>query len=102
MDDKRRPQLHVHPPKKKTYLKPRNDVPHSTRKRMELVPIRIYNNTIDAHMARAVLEMSGIHCFLFDEHTVTANPLYGTAVGIRLMVREDDLEAAHEALEAAK
>lgn len=89
-------------PKKKTYLKPLKDLPHSTRKRMELVPVRIYNNAIDAHMGRLALESSGIRCFLFDEHTVTANPLYGTAVGIRLMVGEDDLEAAHEALEAAQ
>lgn len=66
---------------------------------MELVPVRIYNNAIDAHMGRVTLEFNGIDCFVFDEHTVTANPLYGTAVGIRLMVREDDLEAAHEALE---
>ena len=66
---------------------------------MELVPVRIYNNAIDAHMGRVTLEFNGIDCFLFDEHTVTANPLYGTAVGIRLMVREADLQAAHEVLD---
>lgn len=65
---------------------------------MELVPVRIYNNAFDAHMGRVTLEFNGITCFVFDEHTVAANPLYGIAVGIRLMVREIDLEDALAAL----
>lgn len=48
-----------------------------------------------AHMDRIILEGEGIPCVIFDEHMVHNVPIYDLAVGgIRLKVREEDVEKA--------
>jgi hypothetical protein len=50
-------------------------------------------------MVRVRLEDEGIVCLVPDEFTVIMNPLYSNAVGgVRLQVRESDIERAKEVL----
>lgn len=58
-----------------------------------MITIRTFDNTIDAHLLKTKLESEGIECFLFDENTVSVNPLYNITVGgIKLKINERDLE----------
>ncbi len=67
-----------------------------------VVPLTSFMDYGEAHMARVALEFAGIDCMLADENINVIQPLYGQAVGgIKLMVRESDLEAAAKALQAA-
>lgn len=62
---------------------------------MELITIKSFNNTIDAHILMARLEDEGIECTLFDENIVSINPLYSQLVGgIKLKVKEEDCNRA--------
>lgn len=48
---------------------------------------------------RGRLEAEGIECFIKDELTAQVNPLYSNAIGgVKLQVRESDLEKAIEIL----
>ncbi|MDB5253034.1 MAG: hypothetical protein JWP27_2203 [Flaviaesturariibacter sp.] len=58
---------------------------------MNFVPVQVYINYIDAHIAKGQLEEEGIECWLKDEHLVSTTPFLTQAVGgIKLMVAEDD------------
>jgi len=64
---------------------------------MSLITLKTFDNSIDAHILKSKLESEGIVCYLFDEHTVTMNPLYNVTVGgIKLKINESDLELAQE------
>ena len=66
---------------------------------MNFVPVQVYQNYIDAHIAKGQLEEAGIACWLKDEHTVTTNPIWTNAVGgIKLMVAETTQQEARELL----
>ena len=66
---------------------------------MELVTLKTFDNAIDVHILKNRLESEGITCFVFDEHIVSAYPLYSLSVGgIKLKVREEDVESAKEIL----
>ena len=57
---------------------------------MSFVILNAYNNYIDAHIAKGVLEEEGVNCWLKDEHTVTIDPILTNAVGgIKIMVHKD-------------
>ena len=67
-----------------------------------LVTLTSFLNSGEAHLARVALETAGIDCMLADENINVIYPLYGQAFGgIKLMVRESDVEAAAKALRAA-
>ena len=62
---------------------------------MELITIKTFDNSIDAHLLRIELENEGIECYIYDEHTVTVFPLYSNAVGgIKVKILKKDLELA--------
>ncbi len=62
---------------------------------MELITIKTFQNSIDAHILMSRLENEDIKCFIFDENVVTLNPLYSVAVGgIKLKINESDFERA--------
>ena len=64
---------------------------------MALITIKTFQNSVDAHIFKAKLESEGIRCYLFDENTVSVNPLYNITVGgIKLNINEKDLEKAKE------
>ncbi|MBC7450019.1 MAG: DUF2007 domain-containing protein [Cytophagales bacterium] len=66
---------------------------------MSFVTIRTFENAMDAYLLKSKLESEGIECFLFDENTVSINPLYNIATGgIKLRVLEDAAERAETIL----
>ncbi|CAH0538885.1 DUF2007 domain-containing protein [Vibrio marisflavi] len=53
----------------------------------------------EAYIAKASLEAAGIDSFVADEHTINMQWLYSNAMGgVRLLVREVDLDSAVELL----
>lgn len=67
---------------------------------MTLITIKTFENAVDAHILRTKLESEGIECFIFDENTVSLNPLYNVAVGgVKLKIDEKDLDKARKIYE---
>ncbi len=67
----------------------------------QLVTIGSFLNPIEAHIISKKLESEGIWSFVADEHIVTANWFYSTAIGgVRVKVRESDAEVALKILHA--
>lgn len=69
------------------------------------VTIRHFFEPSQALLLRSVLEGHGIEAFVVGEHTGGLTPhfsLFGGSIqgGIRLQVHADDVEAAHEVLDA--
>lgn len=66
---------------------------------MEFIVLNSYNNYIEAHIAKGVLEERGISSWLKDEFTLTIDPILTNAVGgIKIMVNNEDAEKALEIL----
>lgn len=67
---------------------------------MKLITVQRLNTSIDARLLQSYLDSEGIESFIFDEFTVDLNPLISNAIGgIRLQVREEDLERALELID---
>lgn len=67
---------------------------------MDFIVLNSYNNYIEAHIAKGVLEEEGIGCWLKDENTVTIDPILTNAVGgIKIMVAKAEAERAWGILE---
>ena len=67
---------------------------------MELITIKTFDNSIEAHIMKSKLESENIMCFLFDENIVALNPLYNITVGgIKLKVNKLDIDKATEIIE---
>jgi hypothetical protein len=65
-----------------------------------LVTIRLFRDLPEALFAKALLESSGIECFLADENIVRLDWFISNAIGnMRLQVREEDAETALEILD---
>ena len=55
----------------------------------DLKIVKIFDNPIDVHILKVRLEEEEIECFIFDENTVSINPMYSYAVGgIKLKVKD--------------
>lgn len=66
-----------------------------------LVKIATFSHAIEAHLHRTKLESEGIHSFVTDEYMVTTQWLYSTALGgVKLWVRESDVEKAQQILKS--
>lgn len=62
---------------------------------VSLVTLRTFDTAMDANLLKSRLESEGIMCFLFDENTLTMQPLLGMAMGgIKLKVAKSELERA--------
>ncbi len=61
----------------------------------KFVTVGKYVEAVDAHMAKGLLESSGIECFLQGEN---ANSLLGAAFRARLLVHKQDEEVAKQLL----
>ena len=62
---------------------------------MKLITVQTFDNPIDMHLLKSKLESEGIHCFIFDEHTVAINPIMSQGVGgIKLKIDEKDKDRA--------
>lgn len=67
---------------------------------MELTTIKIFDNPIDLHLLKAILEDEGVKCFVFDENIVSVNPMYSYAVGgIKLKVRDEDFQKGQQIID---
>ena len=63
------------------------------------VTIKTFTYASEAFVLRGRLESEGIECFVQDELTAQVNPFYSNAIGgIKLQVRESDLQKAIEIL----
>lgn len=64
-----------------------------------LVTVIALGNSVEAHVIKSKLESEEIECFIADEHTINANPLYSNALGgVKVQVRCADLARAQEIL----
>ncbi len=69
----------------------------------DLVPIRFYDDPLEAHMARCLLENEGIEAFVHDEHIIGLNRMFSYALGgIKLKVPEGSKEDALRILEVTE
>ncbi|ADY50878.1 hypothetical protein Pedsa_0293 [Pseudopedobacter saltans DSM 12145] len=67
---------------------------------MELITVKVFDNSIEAHILKSRLESEGIDCFIFDDHMVSLNPLYNVTLGgIKLKVGGSDVERANTIIE---
>ncbi|MFI5138163.1 MAG: DUF2007 domain-containing protein [Sphingobacteriales bacterium] len=67
----------------------------------KIITFESYYDPMLAHIVRTRLEANGISCFIADENTIGANPLYNQAVGgIKIKIFEHDLERCREILAA--
>ena len=70
---------------------------------MEFVPLRSFDNYIEANIVLSMLIASNINCHLKDENTITIDPLLSPALGgIKLMVHHAHAERAWELLDDAE
>lgn len=73
----------------------------ATQQDEKIITFENYYDVMLAHIVRTKLEDNGIPCFIADENTLTANPLYNQAVGgIKLKIFERDLEKCRAILAA--
>ena len=70
---------------------------------MTFVPLRTFDNYIEANIVMNMLVASGINAHLKDELTITIDPLLSPALGgMKLMVHYTQIERAWELLEDAE
>ena len=70
---------------------------------MQFKQIASYDNFLLANMTLGLLQDNNINCHLKDEHIVTIDPLLNPAVGgIKLLVEENDFEAAQALIKEAE
>ena len=66
---------------------------------IKLTTIAVYNNAIDAHLAKTKLDSEGIVSFIMDENLVSINPLLNLTIGgVKLKTNNNDAEKAKEIL----
>ena len=69
--------------------------------RAAFVVVRAFTSVPDAHVARSVLDSTGIPTRIADEHLVSADWLYSNAIGgVKLLVPEDRAAEALAVLDA--
>jgi hypothetical protein len=62
---------------------------------VNLITLKTFDNPIEAHLYRTVLENEGIPCEIFGEMTLGLTPFYNMpGGGVQLKVAEEDLEEA--------
>jgi hypothetical protein len=63
----------------------------------DLTTLAVFDNGFQANLLRAKLTDCGIDAYVFDENTITLNPLYSNLLGgIKVKVRITDLQEARE------
>ncbi|MDB5139593.1 MAG: hypothetical protein JWR12_1509 [Mucilaginibacter sp.] len=65
----------------------------------KIITFESYYDPMLAHIVRSRLEANGISCFIADENTIGANPLYNQAVGgVKIKIFERDLQRCRDIL----
>jgi hypothetical protein len=57
-----------------------------------------YKTAIDANADKAFLESRGIEVHIQNERVADANPILGLAIGVKLLIKETNLERARQLL----
>ena len=66
---------------------------------MDLITIKAFDESMQAHLVKSKLESEGIDVWLLDDHSVSVQPWASFALGgVKLQVRESDVEKAIELL----
>lgn len=64
---------------------------------MALITVKIFDNTIDAHLLKSKFESEGIVCYLINEHSVTTNnKSHSGGCGIQLKIHDFDFKRAEK------
>ena len=67
-----------------------------------LIILREFDNVVEAHIARGVLECNGVVCILNNEAISSIYPSLPNSLGsVQLLVREEDVEQAEAILSSA-
>src|SRR5437588_10900922 len=70
---------------------------------MDFVPLRSFDNYIEAHIVLNMLQHANINCHLKDENIITIDPLLSPALGgMKLMVHHVHVERAWDLMEQAE
>src|SRR6478672_9015304 len=70
---------------------------------MDFVPLRSFDNYIEAHIVLNMLQHANINCHLKDENIITIDPLLSPALGgMKLMVHHAHVERAWDLMEQAE
>jgi len=68
-------------------------------KNEKIITFESYYDPMLAHIVRTRLEANGLPCYIADENTIGANPLYNQAIGgVKLKIFERDLLKCREVL----
>ena len=69
------------------------------KNQQSLIILREFDNVVEAHIARGVLESNGVECILNNEAISSIYPSLPNSLGsIQLLVREEDVEQAEAIL----
>ncbi len=70
---------------------------------MDFVPIRSFDNYIEANIVLSMLQASDINCHLKDENIITIDPLLSPALGgMKLMVHHAHVQRAWDLINEAE
>jgi hypothetical protein len=67
----------------------------------DIVLFKCYSSDMDAEIAKSVLDSEGIQAMVVRDDASGMYPQFQLLIGVRLMVRQEDLERAHEILDEA-
>src|SRR5574343_86414 len=66
---------------------------------LERVTVKTFDTSVNAHLFRIELENEGIESFIYDEETITMDPLLSNAIGgIKVKINAKDIERTKEFL----
>lgn len=66
---------------------------------LERVTVKTFDTSVNAHLFRIELENEGIESFIYDEETITMDPLMSNAIGgIKVKINAKDIERTKEFL----
>jgi len=78
-----------------------NEAPAAEPERHKLITLRRFRDSLEATLAKSILDSASIPCYLADENTVRMDWFYSNAIGgIKLWVIENDAQAATALLDA--
>lgn len=67
----------------------------------EFTVLRTFNNAGEAAVLKSLLDSAGIDNFIRNDATSLVLPMLNESVGVKVVVRTEDLEKAEEFLQAA-
>lgn len=76
-----------------------SDFRESTNEPLERITVKTFDTSVNAHLFRIELENEGIESFIYDEETITMDPLLSNAIGgIKVKINVKDIERTKEFL----